>query len=425
MFKCKHCNKEYSKWQGKCDVCEQWNTLYEIERIKDTSVKSKNQKITPLSLNDIDTPEKYRLKTNISEIDLTLGGGIIKGQVILLAGSPGVGKSTLLLTMANKFSLNKTQLYVAGEESIDQIKDRALRLKLDVPSLKFIQNTNVNSLEKYIHDNNKEIDLIFIDSIQTLYSNDVSSPPGSISQVIMSTEHLVNIAKNFHIPIIIVGHITKSGNIAGPKTLEHIVDTVLYFEGDQKHEIRVLRVEKNRFGPTDTVGLFKMTKKGLKEITDPKELYQPRSEASIGSVFTVALEGNRPLIVEIQALATKSYFELPRRTTSGFDKSRLNILLALADKLLRIKTYQYDIYVNVTGGISIKDPAIDLAVLKAIISSIKNEPINPSFIYFGEVGLTGEIRKVLLEDKRINEAKKLGFRNIISRQTISHITKLK
>ncbi|BCX14106.1 MAG: hypothetical protein KatS3mg085_638 [Candidatus Dojkabacteria bacterium] len=263
-----------------------------------------------------------------------------------------------------------------------------------------------------------------VDSIQTLFSHEVSSPAGSISQVTTSADKLVHLAKGFNIPIIIVGHITKTGNIAGPKTLEHLVDTVLYFEGDKKHEFRILRVEKNRFGPTDLVGLFKMTESGLKEVKDTKELFQPKQAPAIGSVFTVAIEGNRPIVLEVQALCTKSYFEIPRRTTSGFEKARLNIILALLDKILKLKTYAYDVYVNITGGLNIKDPGIDLAVLKAIISSIKNEPVDPKNLYFGEVGLTGEIRKVMFQEKRTKEAKKLGFQKIICSDYVQQIKNL-
>lgn len=421
MFTCSNCSKEYSKWQGKCEGCNEWNTIVEIAQT--VSPKSSRSK-TKLNFKDVktvklsDIPKAVNLRKMISgikEFDNTVGGGIISGQVILLSGEPGAGKSTLALHLLEALSKQGIKsLYVAGEESPEQIKHRADRLGLVESNAEFLQETNIELIENYVVSKIKNFDLILIDSIQTLYSTNVSSSSGSVSQVSECTDRLTNIAKGYGVPIILIGHVTKTGNIAGPKILEHMVDTVLYFEGDKKYEYRMLRVEKNRYGSTDEVGLFKMTEKGLKEINDEKELYNPQSKDNIGSSFSIALEGNRPIVVEVQVLATKSYFEIPRRTTSGFDKSRLHIILAIADKILKLKTYQYDIYVNLTGGFSIKDPALDLAVLKALISSIKNIPVSSSIAYLGEVGLTGEIRKVFMQEKRIKEAKRLGFQKVLS-----------
>lgn len=427
MHQCTNCEKTYSKWQGKCDSCGEWNTLLEVKSSKTQKLKkNKPSSISPVNLSDIKTSkEKTLLSTGISEFDNTLGGGILSGQVILLAGEPGVGKSTLSLHVLQELGNSKQKtLYIAGEESPEQIKHRADRLTLDQKHTDFVQETNIEAIEQYITANISNYSLVLVDSIQTLYSGNSTSSTGSVSQVSECTDKLVNLAKGYGIPIVIIGHVTKSGNIAGPKILEHMVDTVLYFEGDKKYEYRLLRVEKNRYGSTDEVGLFKMDEEGLKEIKDAKELFDSNKQPAIGSVFSIALEGNRPIVIEVQALATKSYFEIPRRTTSGFDKSRLHILLALADKLLKLKTYQYDVYVNITGGFTIKDPALDVAVLKALISSIKNTPVNPQSVYFGEIGLTGEIRKVFLQDKRLKEAKRLGFKEVVSHENTKKVNDL-
>ncbi|MDQ6986130.1 MAG: DNA repair protein RadA [Candidatus Dojkabacteria bacterium] len=436
MYICSNCQTEYAKWQGKCDSCNEWSSIEEnpnfVDKKKGKKSKSlgkpdivKPVKFSELSNNDSKTPS-FEIKTKISEFDNTLGGRILPGQVILLAGAPGIGKSTLSLEAVENLSKqNLNILYITGEESPTQIKNRADRLKLKLVNVSFFPEMNVNAIRNYVASNRSKIDFIIVDSIQTLYSPNVTSTTGSVSQISESTNELVNLAKGFSIPTIIIGHITKSGDIAGPKILEHMVDTVLYFEGDKKYNLRILRVKKNRFGPTDEVGIFKMTEDGLKEIKDTKELFDPSKQSEPGSVFSMVLEGNRSVVVEVQALATKTYFSIPRRTASGFELNRLHLLLAVIDKKLHLKTQEYDIYVNITGGIKVKDPGLDFAVLWAIISSIKNIQVPRQNIFFGEVGLTGEIRKVIMQENREKEAKRLGFTSLMTNKVIKNVKELK
>ncbi len=433
MFICSNCGKIFTKWQGQCDSCGKWNTIIENPNIveKGKSNRKKNtSNAKPVKLKDIDNKNtanrKGYLKTGINEFDNTIGGSLVPGQVILLAGSPGVGKSTLALQITQALSnQNVNILYVAGEESPEQIKQRADRLGLNLNNVYFLPESNIRSVENYVSSHRDKIDIVFIDSIQTMYEPSSNSSSGSVSQVSESTNTITNFAKGFGITTFIIGHITKSGDIAGPMILEHMVDTVLFFEGERRFEFRILRVEKNRFGPTDEAGIFRMTQKGLEEVKDTKELLKINKEQSSGSAYSIVLEGSRPVVVEIQALATKTYFTNPRRTTSGFDTNRLYILLAIIDKKLKLKTWEYDVYVNITGGLKVSDPAVDLAVIQAIISSIKDTIIPKDNIYFGEVGLTGEVRKVFLEDKRVKEAKRLGFENLFSSKTIKNIQSLK
>jgi len=428
MFICSNCGKTYNKWQGQCDNCGMWNTIIENPNAIQVGSKKSGKTVTrigavdakPVKLSELEKDQKANskfkseIKTGISEFDNTIGGKLIAGQVILLAGSPGVGKSTLSLQITEALSgQGYNVLYVAGEESPAQIKQRADRLGLKQANVYFFPETNIRNVENYIASHRDKIDVVFIDSIQTMYDPATLSSSGSVSQVAESTNSITNFAKGFNITTFIIGHITKSGDIAGPKILEHMVDTVLYFEGERRFEFRILRVEKNRYGPTDEAGIFRMTQKGLIEVRDTKELLTTHSEESSGSVYSLVLEGSRPVVVEIQALATKTYFTNPRRTTSGFDTNRLYILLAIIDKKLKLKTWEYDVYVNITGGLRITDPSIDLAVIEAIISSIKDKIVPKTNIYFGEVGLTGEVRKVFLEEKRVKESKRLGFENLI------------
>lgn len=421
MYICSNCQKTYSKWQGRCDNCGEWNSLVQDENTtpsKKALSKKKIEKAEVVKLSDLKSQAKpsKNILTSISEFDNALGGRIVDGQVILFAGEPGIGKSTLCLEAADKLSKQGTRvLYICGEESPSQIKTRADRLKYKLENVSFLSSTNSLQIEDYVASKNKSIDFIIVDSIQTLSSPDIASNAGSISQISDSTNKLVSLAKGYSIPTMIIGHVTKSGDIAGPKILEHMVDTVIYFEGDKKHSLRMIRIEKNRFGPTDEVGLFIMTSSGLKEVSDPKELFDSSKPIAPGSVYSMVMEGSRPIVVEIQALATKTYFSHPRRTTSGFELNRLYLLLAILDKKLRLKTYEYDVYVNITGGISVKDPALDLAVIQAIYSSIKSKPVEKKSIYFGEVGLTGELRKVIAHERRIKEAKRLGFEIIKSK----------
>lgn len=439
MFVCSNCQATYSKWQGQCSNCGQWGTLVETEdsgfRMKGSkgsksSNSSRGNEIKPVKLRDveIDVSKKAlssQLRTNIEEFDNAIGGRIVPGQVILFSGEPGVGKSTLMLQITESLSAQGLNiLYVCGEESPIQIKHRAERLKLNLENVSFLPDTNIEAVKTYILSQKGKIDMMIFDSIQTMYDPSVVSSSGSPSQVAETTNHIVNLAKGFNITTFIIGHVTKMGDIAGPKILEHMVDTVLYFEGDRRYEFRVLRVEKNRFGPSDEVGIFRMTNEGLAEVHDTKELFNKNKEDASGSVYALVLEGSRPVVVEVQALATKTYFANPRRTTSGYDLNRLYIILAILDKRLKLKTYEYDVYVNITGGIKITDPGLDLAVMQAISSSIKEQIIPKSKVYFGEVGLSGEIRKVMLEEKRLREAKRLGFKNVFSSKDFKNIAEI-
>lgn len=434
MFICSNCQKTYLKWQGQCDSCKKWNTLQEIQnsklKIQNKSQRSKNKNqstVKPVKLSEIknNSHTSFLLKTGISEFDNVVGGNLVQGQVILFAGEPGVGKSTLTLELTEQFSnLKLNALYVCGEESPIQIKHRADRLKLKLDNVTFLAENNIDSIENYIAANSNTINIIIVDSIQMMYDPSVLSSTGSVSQISEVTNRLVNLAKGFGIITFIIGHVTKSGDIAGPKIMEHMVDTVLYLEGDKRFEFRVLRVEKNRFGASDEVGIFKMTSNGLEEIKDTKELFNRSREKTSGSVYALIMEGSRPVVVEVQALATKTYFSNPRRTTSGFDLNRLYILLAIIDKKLKLYTGDFDVYVNITGGIKITDAGLDLAVLEAIVSSIKDTIIPQDNVYFGEVGLTGEIRKVFMEDKRIKEATRLGFKKVISSKSFRNIQEI-
>ena len=428
MFICSNCQKEYNKWQGQCDSCGQWNTIIEIEGRSGDKRITKKDKLNsstakPVRLYELEKETKLsQIKTNINEFDNALGGRMVQGQVILFSGEPGIGKSTLTLQIIETLSQQGLRVvYISGEESPHQIKERADRLKLKLTNVLFLPEVNVTNLERYISSHSKEIDFIVVDSIQTLINPEIASSSGSVSQVAEATNRITSLAKGLNITTLIIGHVTKSGDIAGPKIVEHMVDTVIYFEGEKRYEFRVLRIEKNRFGPSDEVGIFRMSNEGLVEVRDTKELLNQSKNEEPGSVFSLVMEGSRPVAIEVQALATKTYFPNPRRTTSGFDLNRLYILLAIIDKKLKIPTWDFDVYVNITGGIKITDPGLDLAVIAAVISSIKDKPISGNKVYFGEVGLTGEIRKVYFEDKRIKEAKRIGFDGIVSNKQFKNV----
>jgi len=424
MYICSNCQKIYTKWQGQCDNCKLWNKLIEDSTQGNKSSKSskfsaKPNTITTIKLTDLNIEDKIsnakEIKTGIYEFDNALGGRIVPGQVILLSGEPGIGKSTLSLQITENLSKqNYNILYICGEESPTQIKHRADRLKLELKNVFFLSETEINSILNYIKSNPNKFDAIIADSIQTLRDSDLPPTAGSVSQVSDITEKLTNNAKAYNIMTLIIGHVTKSGEIAGPKILEHIVDTVLYFEGDKQFDFRILRVEKNRFGSTDEAGVFRMKDGGLEEVHDVTELFDKEKDAASGSTYALLLEGKRPVVIEVQALVTKTYFTNPRRTSSGFDLNRMYIIIAIIEKRLKVPMGEYDVYINITGGIRITDPALDLAVAQAIISSLKDIIISKSSIFFGELGLTGEIRKVFLEERRIKEAKRLGFEKIYS-----------
>lgn len=428
MYNCENCNKEYSKWQGKCDSCQEWGTIREGTTTEPTirSRGKKESKVTrKVTKFELKEGKFETIETGIAELDNSLGGRMIRGQVILLSGSPGIGKSTLSSQLADKLSTRKYKVtYICGEESPEQIHQRLKRLKLKAENVDFIQEYEINHISAYIEENKANIDVLIVDSIQTVYSANLTSMQGSVSQVSECTSMLTSLSKAYGITTIIIGHVTKSGEIAGPKLLEHIVDTVMYFEGDKTSDLRILKGEKNRFGPTDEVGLFQMTESGLKELSDTKDLFSKDKPENEGSVYSMVLEGNRAFVIEVQALATKTYFSNPRRATSGFDLNRLYILLAVIDKNLRLTTGEYDIYVNITGGLKTSDRGLDLAIIKAIVSSIRNIKVKNDSVTFGEVGLTGEIRKVHLQEKREKEAKRMGFSNVETMKTIKKLSEL-
>ncbi len=402
VYECIECGYKSAKWMGKCPACGSWESFVEVSEEKSTNTSSKPSKI--LKFDEIEKEEIERFSSKDSELDLVLGGGIVPGSLVLIGGSPGVGKSTLMLKLAG--NLDKKVLYVAGEESPGQIKIRAERLGIKNKELYLMPEIVV---ENIIEEIKKGYDLVIIDSIQTIYSQNITSAPGSVSQVREATFELMRIAKTTKTPIFIIGHITKEGSIAGPRVLEHMVDTVLYFEGDASKELRILRAFKNRFGSTSEIGIFEMTKEGLVSAKN-KSFFSKKSIP--GSAISVILEGTRPIVLEVQALVSESY-SIPKRSSTGFDLARLNMILALLEKKLNIPLNQYDVFVNVTGGIKINETAADLAIIAAIISSFKNRPISKESVFIGEVSLVGDIREVPGLDIRIKEAANLGFKKAI------------
>lgn len=416
VYFCKECGYETSKWLGQCPGCGEWNSMVEepakkkvVARV--TNVKDGQLKVSAIT--DISLEDEEKLSTGFDELDRVLGGGIVKGSLILVGGDPGIGKSTLLLQVCKNISgRNKKILYISGEESLKQIKIRANRMGEFSCNLLLLCETSLDSIETIIKKENPEV--VIIDSIQTMYKEDVAAAPGSVSQVRESTNILMQIAKNFGISIFVVGHVTKEGVVAGPRVLEHMVDTVLYFEGDRHAAYRILRGVKNRFGSTNEIGVFEMTKDGLVEVKNPSEfMLCGRAEESSGSVVACSIEGTRPMLVEIQALVCKTNFGMPRRTAAGTDFNRVNLLMAVLEKRLGYNLSQCDAYVNIAGGIKINEPALDLAIVMAVMSSYKDRAISKDTICFGEVGLSGEVRAVNMAEQRVLEAKKLGFETCI------------
>ena len=416
VFFCKECGYESSKWMGQCPGCREWNVFVEEPIVKKKSGMSngKQEFVKPVKLNDINIEETTRLKTGLRELDRVLGGGIVAGSLILVGGDPGIGKSTLLLQVCkNVASQDKKVLYISGEESLKQIKLRAERLGSFSDNLLLLCDTNLESVEDNVR---KEMpDMVVIDSVQTMYREDVGSAPGSVSQVRESTAAFMELAKGLGISIFIVGHVTKDGMVAGPRVLEHMVDTVLYFEGDKHASYRLLRGVKNRFGSTNEIGVFEMKQDGLSEVSNPSEfMLQGRLEDASGSITVCLIEGTRPLLVEVQALVSKTNFGMPRRTSNGTDYNRVNLLLAVVEKKTGMYFGECDVYVNVVGGIKVTEPSLDLGIVLALISSKKDKAIDPRTIAFGEVGLSGEIRAVSQTQQRIAEAAKLGFKKCIA-----------
>ena len=413
VFFCQNCGHEEKKWLGQCPMCKEWNTFVE-ETISDGVSFSKTvSRAEVVTLSSVKTDSEERTKTGIEELDRVLGGGIVPGSLILVGGDPGIGKSTLLLQVCQKLSQEKHQvLYISGEESLKQIKLRAMRMGEFTDELFLLCETSLNTIRGVIERRKPEI--VIIDSIQTMYSEDVTSAPGSVSQVRESTNVLMQLAKGLNISIFIVGHVTKEGTVAGPRVLEHMVDTVLYFEGDRHASYRILRGVKNRFGSTNEIGVFEMRQSGLQEVKNPSEfMLNGKPEGASGSVVACSMEGTRPILLEIQALVCQSGFGMPRRTAAGTDYNRVNLLMAVLEKRIGLPLFNYDAYVNIAGGIKMNEPATDLGIILAIVSSYKNKPIGDKVIAFGEVGLSGEVRAVSMPEQRVSEAKKLGFQTCI------------
>ncbi|MBO5479268.1 MAG: DNA repair protein RadA [Clostridia bacterium] len=413
VFVCSECGYESPKWMGKCPACNQWNTFYEEKLTKGSSSKyEKKKEAVPMVLNSLEGKEVNRNSTGFAELDRVLGGGLVNGSLVLLGGEPGIGKSTLILQICDKIKGEGKVLYVSGEESAEQIKLRADRLGIHNENILFLGETDIGVVEEAILKVNPK--LVIIDSIQTMYSDEITSAPGSVSQVREITSKVMRVCKENAITTIIIGHVTKDGNIAGPRVLEHMVDTVLYLEGERYFSYRILRGVKNRFGSTNEIGMFEMQDKGMCEILNPSSiLISEREETPPGSIIVATMEGTRPLMVEIQSLTSTSVFGLPRRTANGMDYNRLTLLIAVLEKKVGLNLGNQDVYINVVGGIKLNEPAIDLGVVLAAASSYKNVPIPKGTVAIGEVGLTGEIRSVNLIEKRIKEAEKLGFKTCI------------
>jgi DNA repair protein RadA/Sms len=413
VYLCNNCGNEFSVWAGKCSACGEWNSLVEIKESKFKSVDSAPLEI--INLSDVVIGDGFRVKTGITEFDRVLGGGIVPGSVILLGGEPGVGKSTLILQVADKVS---STIYVSAEESSAQIKLRADRLDIS-GQIKIVSESNIDKVLANV--SKIKPGLLIIDSIQTVFTDSYNSTPGSIVQVRECGMLLQQYAKANNIPIIIIGHVTKEGNLAGPRILEHLVDVVLYLEGDRFSDARLLRGTKNRFGATNEVGIFSMQEEGMAEIKNPSEMFLSESKPSPGSCITVTLEGTRPILIEIQALAIPTHFGYPKRTSSGFDLNRLNLLGAVISKKTNINLANHDIYLNVIGGIKLSEPAVDLAVCCAIVSSFANKGLPKNVCVFGEVGLLGEVRKVSRQNDRTKEATALGYKILDQVKSIDQI----
>jgi DNA repair protein RadA/Sms len=409
IFSCQQCGFQSPKWLGKCPDCDQWNTLVEEQPIEQsTHSRALAEPGKTLKLNDVTICEEDRLSCGLSEFDRTLGGGLVPGSLILVGGDPGIGKSTLLLQAFAHLATSGKALYVTAEESARQIKLRADRLEISSDSLFLLAETSLEQIKQRI----KELqpDFLVIDSIQTIFTGTLDSAPGSVSQVRECTGQLMLQAKTEGLPTFLVGHVTKDGAIAGPRVLEHIVDTVLYFEGDSGHPYRILRAVKNRFGSTNEIGVFEMHEQGLREVTNPSELFlAERPQQSAGSAVVASLEGSRPILVEVQALVSSSSFGTPQRTAIGFDHKRVALLIAILEKKVDLSLSNQDIFINVAGGVRLDEPAVDLAVIAALASSHLNRVIDPQMVIFGEVGLTGEVRAISRPELRVKEAARLGF----------------
>lgn len=432
LFFCRECGYESAKWLGQCPGCRQWNTFVEEPSGKKEAAPKRglgsgsvygegavkkpgagSVRVKASYLSEIPMDEQDRMNTGYGELNRVLGGGVVKGSLVLVGGDPGIGKSTLLLQVCRNLSANGQKvLYISGEESLRQIKLRAGRIGAVTGELLFLCETDLEIIEEAIREENP--DVVIIDSIQTMFREEVSSAPGSVSQVRESTNLLMQIAKGAGIAVFIVGHVTKEGVVAGPRVLEHMVDTVLYFEGERSASYRIVRGVKNRFGSTNEIGVFEMRDTGLEEVLNPSEyMLSGRPEDASGAVAACSLEGTRPMLLEVQALITPTLFGMPRRTAAGTDYNRVNVLMAVLEKRCHYELSRYDAYVNIAGGMRMNEPALDLAIVVAVISSLKDRPVNPRTMIFGEVGLSGEVRGVPMAEQRVNEARKLGFKTCI------------
>ena len=415
VFFCRECGYESAKWMGQCPACKEWNSFVEEPAAAGkkqqavVSMRAPGRAAAPVHIGEISLDDQDRTPTGFGELDRVLGNGIVRGSLVLVGGDPGIGKSTILLQVCrNLAAAGKHVLYISGEESLKQIKMRANRIGAIAGDLLFLCETNLDTIAGVLENTKPEI--VVIDSIQTMYREDIASAPGSVSQVRESTNALMQIAKGFGITVFIVGHVTKEGVVAGPRVLEHMVDTVLYFEGDRNGSYRVLRAVKNRFGSTNEIGVFEMLESGLAEVKNPSEmLISGRPKEASGAVVACSLEGTRPILLEVQALVTATNFGMARRTANGVDYNRINILLAILEKRCGFAMSRYDAYVNIAGGMKMNEPALDLAVVMALVSSFKNREVDPGMLIFGEVGLSGEVRGVSQAAQRVAEAVKMGF----------------
>ncbi|WP_026673468.1 DNA repair protein RadA [Alkalihalobacterium bogoriense] len=419
-FVCQECGYESTKWMGKCPSCSSWNSM--VEEWEETKPDSRSRSFvtgnsaaitSPQPITNVKSEEEPRIQTGMKELNRVLGGGIVPGSLVLVGGDPGIGKSTILLqTSALLARMNHKVLYISGEESVKQTKLRADRLQASADLLYVLAETDLDLIDKAIREITPT--LVIIDSIQTVYQAEITSAPGSVSQVRECTAAFMKIAKTTGTAIFIVGHVTKQGSIAGPKLLEHMVDSVLYFEGERHHTYRILRAVKNRFGSTNEIGIFEMKEEGLEEVLNPSEIFlEERTEGAIGSTVVASMEGTRPVLVEIQALVSPTSFGNPRRMATGIDHNRVSLLMAVLEKKVGMLLQNQDAYLNVAGGVRLDEPAIDLAITLSIASSFRNQPTNPTDVVIGEIGLTGEVRRVSRIEQRVNEAAKLGFKRAV------------
>ena len=415
VFVCNECGYESPKWLGKCPACGAWNTFFEQKIVESKSTatgKSIKEKASPQVLDNVVGRTDTRMDTGIGELNRVLGGGLVNGSLVLLGGEPGIGKSTLILELCDKITGTGKVLYVSGEESAEQVKIRADRLGIKNSNIMFLGETDIDVIEETILA--MEPKLVIIDSIQTMYSDEITAAAGSVSQVREITSQIMRMCKAQQITTIIIGHVTKEGNIAGPRVLEHMVDTVLYLEGERYNTYRILRAVKNRFGSTNEIGMFEMRQEGMCEVTNPSDiLITEREDNPSGSCILASVEGTRPILVEVQALTSQTVFGLPKRTANGFDYNRLAVLIAVLEKKAGLSLGNQDVYLNIAGGMKISEPAADLGIIATVASSYKNVPIPQSTVVMGEVGLTGEVRRINLIEKRLKEAEKLGFKACI------------